>query len=300
MSYLKNSFNLCVLEVPRTVELSDKEICDKIAGNVFVEISPSEEFCHGWCAINDIFKINVNSDDLMGVNCVFGGYRYDRKTVPKPLIQKLYREKLREKHKLGETLNKIDKKILKEECKTQLMMKALPTPNMITWIWDLNNYKVYLDTKSPKVVEAFFTLFYNTFDSIDLSMSSLGDGEIDFLEWLWNNLDKREDIRLDTDIILDTGEKTFFKFNGPSLENYIKEIESIKNSKIFKKLGMTVNIDDLEYKIVFNNSSSIFSVKFNLKIKHESVETAILDNLDRIQKVISKIKNLINESYGGN
>jgi len=303
MSYLKNSFNLCILEVPKTFELPTNAICEKFSENKFIDISPIEEFCHGWCAIDDIFKTSVNSDDLAGVNCIFGGYRYDKKSVPKPLIQKLYREKLIERKKLGETLNKIDRKILKEECKSQLMMKALPKPSLITWVWDLSSFKIYLDTKSPKIIESFLTLFFNTIDGIDLKISNLGlnseDELINFLGWLWNNLEKREDISLDTDIILDMGEKTFFKFNGPSLENYKKEIETIKNSKIFKKLGMTVIIDDSEYRIIFNSSNSVLNIKYNKKIKHESVETAILDNLDRIQQILKKTNILVQDYLAG-
>jgi len=249
--------------------------------------------------IEDMFKVDFIAENITVGDCIFGGYRFDRKTVPQSLIKKLFREKLREKKALGEKLNKEERKNLKEECRDQLIMRALPKPSMITWIWDLDNAKVYLDTKSTKLIDSFVALFNSSF-GVDLSTDKIIDESLDsFLEWLWKNFENREDINVKDDIILDTGDKTLFKFNGPSLENYLAEIDSIKHSKSFKKLSTQINIEGESYSIGFNSKNTIVSVKLAQKIKHENAETAVIDNLDRIRQITNKIQSLMTEYTGG-
>jgi len=303
MSYLKSTFNVCILEMSEDVNITAKDIYQKLVENRFRELTPAQEFGHGFIDIKDIFKTNFEFADSIGDKCIYGGYRYDKKMVPNVLVKKLYLEKLREKKSQGEKLNKVDKKILKEECKAQLIMKAFPKPNLISWIWDLSNYKLYLDTKNIKVIDNFLALFSDAFDNIPLTLFNMGleeDQLENFLEWLWKKLEKKEkDFEIDDDIILDTGDKTLFKFNGPTLELYLSEIESIKNSKSFKKLSTTMLIDEDAYRISFNSKNLILTVKLVEKIKHESVETAILDNLDRIQQIQEKIKTFVTDFLGG-
>ena len=50
---------------------------------------------------------------------------------------------------------KSDKEILKEECRKQLVLKALASPKLITWIWDIDNFSVYVDAKSNTIIEKF-------------------------------------------------------------------------------------------------------------------------------------------------
>ena len=295
MSYLKNSYSVCVLELPTEFKLPLYELHQKMLQSNFKELSPSQEFGHGWVTIEDMFKVDFIAENITVGDCIFGGYRFDRKTVPQSLIKKLFREKLREKKALGEKLNKEERKNLKEECRDQLIMRALPKPSMITWIWDLDNAKVYLDTKSTKLIDSFVALFNSSF-GVDLSTDKIIDESLDsFLEWLWKNFENRQDITVNDDIILDTGDKTLFKFNGPSLENYLSEIESIKHSKIFKKLNTAIVIEAETYSVGFNSKNTIYTVKLEKKIKHESAATAILDNLDRIRVIQDKIKSLIDE-----
>ena len=115
MSYLKNSYSICVLEVPENFKMPVFEIHQKMLKNIFVELTPSQEFGHGWTAINDIFKTDFVAENVTVGDCVFGGYRFDRKVVPSVLIKKLFREKMRERKALGDKLSKEDKKNLNTE-----------------------------------------------------------------------------------------------------------------------------------------------------------------------------------------
>src|ERR1017187_10188340 len=101
MSYLKSSYNVCAFEVPKELNLSQSKIHEKLLAKKFVELTPSQEQGFGWVSANDIFKSDFSLDDSVARTSLVGGYRYDVKVVPKALIKKLYRERLKERIKDG-------------------------------------------------------------------------------------------------------------------------------------------------------------------------------------------------------
>lgn len=293
MSLLKSNYNLCVLELETPLEGAGSTIHDKLLAKKFMELTPSQDFGHGWVAIHEIFKSQFTLEDAMVGENFVGGYRYDQKKVPNPLIKKLYLEKLKEKK--GEKLNKLEKKNLKDECKSQLLIKALPNPKMVTWILETSTNRIFLDAKSDKVVENFIKLFQETF-GINLKVINFNiplEKINGFLEWLWVSISKLKGISIHTNVVFDADD-TSFNFTGP-LTNYLEEIDSIKHEKIIKKLSLEMTLQDLNFLITLNSKNTYLVVKNTSKLNHESVETAVIDNLDRLNKMLNKLNELAND-----
>lgn len=302
MSFLKSKFDLCVLELPKEFQITQGEAFNKLQAKKFKELTAAQEFGHGWTNMTDLFK-DFSMDDTVVVNAVVGGYRFDKKKVPGALIKKLYTEKIKEKFNdgTGSKMTKEDKKILKQECKEQLLMQTLASPKMTTWIYDIDNQKVYLAAKSMAVVDTFVTLFGTTFD-VSVTVKNYGlaeeDDLSDFLDYLWSNLssavegEDRKGFWIDQEVTFDFDKNTF-KFNGPRIEEYKEEIESFKKTKRIKSINVGMMMGTSEYSVTFNNKNMLLGVESLDKIVHEEVETAVIDNQDRIQTVMSQVEKLI-------
>ncbi len=293
MSLLESKFNLCVLEVPKDFSITQGEAFNSLKDNLFVELSPAQEFGHGWVSIEDLFKTDFTMEDSVVVNSIVGGYRYDKKSVPAELVKKLFKEKLKEREKEeGHKLEKEDKEILKEECKQLLLPKVLPTPKLVTWVWDIDRHLVYVDAKSMKVVENFMTLFTKTFKVPKVTFKNYGlieDQIGNFLDWIWKNTANLKDTWINKGVTLDASKNTF-QFKGPSIEDYLEEIESIKGGKTIKNVNIGFSLNEMDYSITLNEKNMIVSVESENKIEHESSETAIIDNTDRIVSIIEKLQ----------
>ena len=295
MSYLKSSFNVCAFQLPKEFQLSPSEVHDRLLTNKFVDLAPSQETGMGWVAPDELFKVDFSLEDIVAGTGLVGGFRIDTKVVPKPLIKKLYREKLKDhQQEFGTKLNKTDKQILKEECKQQLLLKALPNPKMVNWIWDTEKNRVYLDTKSTKVIDAFMGMFTATFEtSLEaITFDIIPDEITNFLDWLWQNIEKLETTWLDKDISLESETDTF-KFNGPEIGKHIEEIESFKKTKNIKTISVGTALNKNDFGITFNAKNMIIGVANKNKIKHESIETAVLDNCDNITVILDTISNWV-------
>jgi len=298
MSLLKSKFSLCVLEVPKDFSITQGEAYNALKKNTFVELTPAQDFGQGWVEIEDMFNTDFSMEDSVAVNAVVGGYRYDKKSVPAPLVKKLYKEKLREREKEeGHKLEKDEKEILKEECRQQLILKALASPKLITWIWDTDNHRVYIDSKSMGVVEKFMGLFTKTFGVATIKVKNYGLNEDqigNFLDWIWKNTEELESTWIDQGVTLDADKNTF-KFSGPSLDDYLEEIESIRKGKSIKSLNIGCALGDNDYSLTFGGKNLITGVESMAKIEHECAETAIIDNSDRIVSVINKIQTTVDQ-----
>lgn len=298
MSMLDSKFSLCVLELPEEFKMTQGEAFNALKGNLFVDLTPTQDFGHGWVFINDMFRTDFTMEDSIAVNSVVGGYRYDKKSVPGALLKKLFREKLKEREKEeGRKFEKADKDLLKEECKQLLLPKVLANPKLVTWIWDMDNHRVYLDAKSMAIVEKFIMLFINTFKvpKVIVKDYSLDDDQRGtFLDWIWKNTTNIKDTWIDNGVTLDATGNTF-QFKGPTLDTFLEEIESFKNGKSIKSLNIGCSINKLDYSITLNDKNLIVGIECSDKIEHESFETAILDNTDRISAVICKIQETVNQ-----
>jgi len=307
MSFLKSKFDLCVLDLPEDFDITQGEAFQKLLTKRFKELTPAQEFGDGWVNMTDLFK-DFTMEDTVAVNAVVGGYRFDKKKVPPALIKKLYSEKLKERINdgLSKKMSKEDKKVLKQECKEQLLMQTLATPKLATWIMDLDNKRVYLASKSLAAVDTFVILFGETFDtSLTLKDFNLKEEDeiSEFLDYLWTNLSKEEpkegeevkrEFWVDQEITLDFDDNTF-KFNGPRIEEYLSEIESFKKTKRIKSINVGMHIGESEYSVTFNSKNMLLGVESLDKIDHESIETAVLDNMDRINTVITRVETLISK-----
>ena len=92
MSLLKSKFNLCILNIPKDFKISQGDIYSKLLKDKFKELTPSQEYGYGWAHVGDLFK-EFTMEDIVVVNSVVGGFRYDRKKVPGVLLKKLFSEK---------------------------------------------------------------------------------------------------------------------------------------------------------------------------------------------------------------
>ena len=298
MSLLKSKFNLCILEIPKEFTITQGEAFKALQENKFKELTPSQDFGHGWVDIEDMFNTDFTMESTVAVNSIVGGYRYDKKSVPAALVKKLFKERLKDREKEeGHKLEKADKEILKEECRQQLILKALASPKLITWIWDVDNSRIYVDAKSTGIIEKFMTLFTGTFKVPKITIKNYGLNEdhiCNFLDWIWKNTTNIEATWIDQGVTLDA-DKNIFKFTGPSLEEYLEEIENLKKGKSVKSLNVGIALGDEDYSLTFGSKNLIASVESSSKIKHESVETAILDNQDRINSLIDKIQKTVNQ-----
>jgi len=298
MSLLKSKFSLCVLEVPKDFSITQGEAFNALKSNTFVELTPTQDFGHGWVSIDDLFCTDFTMEDSIAVNSVVGGYRYDKKSVPGALLKKLYKEKLKEREKEeGCKLEKDDKAILKDECRDLLLPKVLPSPKLVTWIWDVDNHLIYLDAKSVSVVEKFITLFSKTTGVSTLKIKDYGleeDKMESFLDWIWKNTENLESTWIDQGVTLDASKNTF-QFKGPSLDDYLEEIESIKKGKSIKSLNIGCSLGDMDYSLTFGGKNLITGVESMSEIQHECAETAIIDNSDRISSIINKIQGTVDQ-----
>lgn len=304
MSFLKSKFDLCVLDLPKEFSVTQGEAFNLLLSKRFQELTPAQEFGHGFANMTDLFK-DFTMEDSVVVNAVVGGYRFDKKKAPPALIKKLYSEKIKQRIKEGGKITKDDKKIIKQECKEQLLMQTLPTPKLCSWILDIDRKKVYLAAKSMSVVDTFVSLFGKTFNT-SLTVETFGlDDEEDitgFLDYLWSNLttsaegEEKKGFWIDQEVTFDSDKNTF-KFNGPRIEEFKEEIESFKKSKRIKSMNVGMLIGESEYSVTFNNKNMLLSVASLDKIEHESIETAVLDNMDRIATVTKQVETLI-EKFG--
>jgi len=296
MSFLKPNFNLCVFDVE---PFQQSEVISNLLKRRFTELTPSQESGHGWVLINDLFKNNFEAENTHVVNYSTAGYRCDHKAVPPILIKKLYKEKLSKAIKEEGRVSKEQRNILKEECKIQLLSKALPNPKVFEWIWDFETNRIYLDTKSPKVIDNFMALFTDTFEvSLTLTDYRITEDALSgFLEWLWENIREKKGFWIYKDLTLDA-DKNIFKFNGPDLEDYLDEIENLKNTKRVQQLGISTPLNESSISFTLNDKNMVLSLKNSKKIKHDSVETAILDNGDIIKSVIKILENFSTEFRG--
>jgi len=298
MSLLKSKFSLCVLEVPKDFSITQGEAYSALKKNTFVELTPAQDFGQGWVEIENMFNTEFSMEDTVAVNAIVGGYRFDKKSIPAPLIKKLYNEKLKEREKEeGGKLEKDEKEILKEECRQQLVLKALPSPKLVTWIWDTDNHRVYIDSKSVGVIEKFMGLFTKTFGVPKITIKNYGLNEDqigNFLDWIWKNTENLESTWIDQGVTLDADKNTF-KFSGPSMEDYLDEIEAMKKGKSIKTLNIGCALGGYDYSLTFGGKNLIAGVESMAKIEHESAETAILDNSDRIISVIDKIQTTVDQ-----
>jgi len=298
MSLLKSKFNLCVLEIPKDFSITQGVAFNAMKANTFEELTPTQDFGHGWVCIEDMFNTDFSIEDSVAVNSIVGGYRYDKKTVPDPLLKKLFKEKLKELEKEeGRRLEKAEKEMLKDDCKKLLYPKVLPSPKLVTWIWDMDNSQVYLDTKSMTVIDKFMEFFTTTFKVPTINVKDYGieeDQVGNFLDWIWKNTENMESTWIDQGVTLDAS-KNIFQFKGPSLEDYLEEIESIRKGKSIKSLNIGCSLGNNDYSLTFGCKNLIAGVESVSKIKHESAETAILDNSDRVISVINKIQNTVNQ-----
>lgn len=298
MSLLESKFNLCVLELPKEFKMTQGDAFNALKENLFVDLTPTQDFGNGWVFIDDLFRTDFTMEDSVAVNSVVGGYRFDKKTVPGELLKKLFKEKLKEREKEeGHKLEKADKDILKDECKQLLLPKVLANPKLVTWIWDVDNSRVYLDAKSTSVVEEFMGLFMKTFKVPKMSIKDFGLNEDQvgtFLEWIWKNTANLKDTWIDNGVTLDATGNTF-QFKGPSIDAFLEEIESIKNGKTIKSLNIGCGVDGMDYSITFNDKNMIVGIECCDKMEHESHETAIIDNSDRIISIITKIQETVDQ-----
>lgn len=297
MSLLKEKFNLCVIDIKEDISITQGEAFLALQKFPFTEVNPSDEFGHGFVDIQDIFNTDFSMEDSVVVNSVIGGYRYDKKAVPGILLKKLFRERLRKEEEAeGCRFDKDQKKILKEDCKKTLLVKTLAKPNLVSWVWDMDNSRVLIDSKSKTVIANFIDLFKQTFQIQEMNVVNFGLTEKeqvgDFLEWLWRGTDEMENVWLDTGVTFDLDKNTF-KFQGPDIETFTEDIESFKKSKSVKGIGLGVEIDENEYGVTLNHSNMILSVERKDGIQHSEAETAVLDNMDHIDKLLHLTSDLV-------
>lgn len=298
MSKMKSKFNLCVLTLPQDFKYQIGETHNKLLAKKFIDLTPSQEFGCGWVHPEDMFKTNFSMQELIVSDCIIGGYRYDKKSVPAALVKKLFKEKIKEREEeLGGRLEKTDKQILKEECKDLLLLKALPNPKMIQWIWNMEDNTIFLDVKSPKIIDEFISLFNATF-GVNVQRKNYGvqdENVSSFLDWVWQQSPSTEDQWVDKGITLDA-DSNIFKFSGPTLEAFIKEIEVMREGKKVKEICIGCKLGNNDYYIKFNSKNLIVAVESTNKIKYESLDAAVLDRVDIATLVVEKIETLI-KSY---
>lgn len=300
MSYLKSNFNVCAFETLEDNTPNFSSIHEKLLAKSFTDLVKTSSYQDGFVAIDNIFKTNFNLEDISVGSCVAIGYRYDTKKVPKALIKKLFLERLADLKRSGTEITKEEKETLKQECQEQLLIKALPSPNLVGCIWDIPNKRIYLDSKSEKIIEAFKKLFEDTFGfalRLYTYKFEVAARYPKFLNWLWGNVENH-DLWLEKNVVFNK-EKTTFNFTG-TLEPFMPEIETMKNNKDIKKIVVGAALGNMDFSVSLNSKNFYLGAKSLNKINHESVETAIIDNVDRINLIINKFTELstnFNRSY---
>jgi len=293
MSFLKSNFNLCVLTLPEEFSVKKMDAYDKLLKNQFRNLSASDESGHGWVDLKEFDKTDFDFDKVcFGTNMALG-YRIDKKSVPKKLLKSNVNKAVAKRRKAGEKVNADLRTVIKDECKAQLVMKALPTPKHVHWIWDFDLKCIYLDTHTDKVVQNFKELFQKTFEvNLELKQYNLS-GELlnNFLDWIWVN--EPEQIKVDDNIVLSSSEeKTNFNYQSQSLENYEEYIDQAKENKLIKKLNIVFQLKNINYKVKLNDTNLFLSVESEPKIKGSDSEPIILDITDRITTLVKKFETL--------
>jgi len=299
MSFLKNKFSLSILRINEDINLTQREAILKLESSIFKDPSPLVEFADGFVDVSDMFIPFIPQENAIILNGLVCGYRFDKKSIPSTLLKKVFKDKIKEiQDKEGVTLSREEKKTIKEDCKKSLLSKVLAKPKAVTWFWDMPNNIIYLNTDSPKVLSNFEKLFRSTFElpesSLELENYGLNNKETisDFLEWIWKETE-------DTSLGIINQKITFkldineFNFKGPHLTEFMEEIDNFKKSKRVKNLSLNFTSNKHEYLITLSNKNTMINVEILDAVKHENVETAILDNLDHIENITKYLNKII-------
>lgn len=119
----------------------------------------------GWVGIHDPLVTDLGPSDLFFQHYLAVGLRFDRRTVPAQLLRlerrRLEQERARE---LGvPRLGAKARREIKIDVEARLVSQALPAPQIVDCVWNLERGRLYLSGGGRLLREAFLDLFRATF-----------------------------------------------------------------------------------------------------------------------------------------
>ena len=182
MSILNNNNSITRYKVSDIIRANNKSVNEKIreglTKNIFNEIKErsQQDYSIGWTSIKDPYEPNFENPEsfLTGIILTIS-MRIDSKKIPKKVFEK--HMSIHEKEYLNEKvkrcnickISKGERKEIKNEVISKLLMKTIPTPEIYDVIWNIEKKFIFLFTTKKQAREEFETLFKKSFN-LDVEM----------------------------------------------------------------------------------------------------------------------------------
>lgn len=177
MGFLATSASICYFQVTGSLNPQDKfqELPDKLAAEGFRSIEQSaDELSTGWVQLDNYDCSEFTSPH----SCWRDHYlcfslRQDRRRIPAALL-KQHTIHLCEQFLEGKpTLNYVpkgEKEQIRDQARTALLARALPTPSFHDVIWDTDKQLLRFCSLGQNTIDSFQGLFHQTFPGLRLQL----------------------------------------------------------------------------------------------------------------------------------
>ncbi len=177
MGFLATSTSVCYFQVSGTMNPQNKhpELQEKLATEGFRSIEQSaDELSTGWVQLDDYdcsdfdFPHNCWRDQHLCFTL-----RQDRRRIPAILLKRqvaqLCEQFLAEKPTLN-YVPKMEKEQIRDQARSLLLVRTLPTPSFYDVIWDTDRQLVRFCSLSQNAIDSFQGLFHQTFPGLRLQL----------------------------------------------------------------------------------------------------------------------------------
>jgi len=177
MGFLATSASVTYFHVSGTLDSQNKyrELPEKLAAEGFRSIEQSaDELSTGWVELDDYDCSDFNS----APNCwhehhLCFSLRQDRRKLPAALLKRqivrLSEQFLADKPTLS-YVPKTEKEQIRDQARSSLLARTLPTPSVHDIIWDTDRQQVRFCSLGQNTIDSFQGLFHQTFPDLRLQL----------------------------------------------------------------------------------------------------------------------------------
>ncbi len=177
MGFLAASASVCYFQVTGSLNPQEKyqELQEKLAAEGFRSIDQStDELSTGWVQLDDYdcSEFSTQSSCWRDHYLCFS-LRQDRRRIPAALLKRqvmqLCEQFLAEKSTLN-YVPKGEKEQIREQARSALLARTLPTPSFYDVIWDTDRQLLRFCSLSQNTIDSFQGLFHQTFPGLRLEL----------------------------------------------------------------------------------------------------------------------------------
>ncbi|MEA3545842.1 MAG: recombination-associated protein RdgC [Thermodesulfobacteriota bacterium] len=175
MGFLAASASICYFQVTGSLNPQEKhqDLQEKLAAEGFRSIEQStDELSTGWVQLDDYDCSDFASSHLCWRDHYLSfSLRQDRRKIPAALLKRqviqLCEQFLAEKTTLN-YIPKGEKEQLREQARSMLLARTLPTPSFYDVIWDTDRQLLRFCSLGQNTIDSFQGLFHQTFPGLRL------------------------------------------------------------------------------------------------------------------------------------